>query len=116
MPFVHLQISEGLEPEAKARLATELSRACAEALGKPESYVMVAVSDAVAMLHAGKAGGAAFLDVRSIGGLSPKVNQALCRRLCEIVARAANVPSHRTYLNFTDVAAANWGHDGGTFG
>ncbi len=116
MPFVRVETTERIPERDKARLGAELSRRCAEIIGKPEAYMMVSVHDEVSMLFAGKAGPSAFVDVRSIGGLSPAVNRALSASLCEIVGDVAHVPAERVYLNFTDVAASSWGHDRATFG
>ena len=116
MPLVRVEMTEALAAEAKARLTAELSRCCAEVIGKPEAYVMVLIADGLAMLHAGKPGPAAFVDVRSIGGLSADVNRGLAEGLCAVVSKSARVPGERIYLNFTSVEATHWGHDGATFG
>jgi len=116
MPFIKLETNAIVGADAKPALCAELSRLCAETIGKPEQYVQAAVVDGVAMVHAGAPGPAAFVDVRSIGGLSPKVCQALAEKVCALLEREVGVPGARVYLNFTDVAAAKWGHDGGTFG
>jgi phenylpyruvate tautomerase len=111
-----LETNERLAPKDKHELASALSQACSEILGKPERYVMAIVIDELAMTHAGERGPAAFLDVRSIGGLSSATNKKLSARLCELVSSAARISKDRIYLNFSDVAASDWGHDGGTFG
>ena len=116
MPLVRLETTEQLVPESKARLIVELSRICAETIGKPESYVMVVVADGLAMVHAGKPGPTAFIDIRSIGGLSADVNLKLSERLCALLTKTTRVPADRIYLNFTSIEATHWGHDGGTFG
>jgi len=116
MPLIKLDLTERLSDDAKRALCTRLSRICAETIGKPEGYVMVAVADGVAMLHAGKPGPAAFADVRSIGGLNGKVNGALSEKICAALKELAQVSGDRVYLNFTSVDAAAWGHDGSTFG
>ena len=116
MPLIKLDTTERLSDEDKRRLATRLSRLGAETIGKPESYVMVAVADGVTMLHAGEPGPAAFVDVRSIGGLSGSVNRLLSEKICEALTEIAQVPGDRVYLNFTSLTAASWGHDGSTFG
>ena len=116
MPLVRLETTEALAPESKARLRAELSRAGAEVIGKPEAYVMVVIADGLTMLHAGKPGPTAFVDVRSIGGLSADVNRKLAERLCALLVKSTRIPGDRIYLNFTSVAAADWGHDGSTFG
>jgi phenylpyruvate tautomerase PptA (4-oxalocrotonate tautomerase family) len=109
-------MTEQLAPEGKARLCAELSRTCAETIGKPEAYVMAVVADGLAMSHGGRPGPTAFIDIRSIGGLSASVNKRLSERLCALVTKTAGIPGERIYLAFTDVAATHWGHDGGTFG
>jgi phenylpyruvate tautomerase PptA (4-oxalocrotonate tautomerase family) len=92
-----------------------LSRIVAEAIGKPEDYVMVTVSQA-AILMSGKPGEAAFVDLRSIGGFSHDVNRQLSQKLCRLLHESLGVPESRIYLNFTEVAASNWGWKGATFG
>ncbi len=116
MPLVRLDTTEKLPPDRKASLCARLSRICAETIGKDEGYVMVVVADGAAMLFAGKPGPAAFVDVRSIGGLTPKVNQALAGEICALLEAERHVPPARVYLNMTDVRADHWGHDAGTFG
>jgi phenylpyruvate tautomerase len=116
MPLIRLEMTEQLAPESRSRLCADLSRLCAEVIGKPETYVMAVVAEGLTMLHAGKSGPAAFLDIRSIGGLSADVNKKLAERLCGLLVNTTKIPGDRVYLNFTSVAATHWGHDGGTFG
>ena len=116
MPYIKLEITQVVDPDIRRGLCERLSALCAKAIGKPEQYVQALVVDGVAMVHGGAAGPAAFVDVRSIGGLSAKVCQALAAQVCALLDRDLGVPGARVYLNFTDVAAAKWGHDGGTFG
>jgi phenylpyruvate tautomerase PptA (4-oxalocrotonate tautomerase family) len=91
MPLVRLETTEKLADEARARLCAELSRTAADLIGKPETYVMAVVTDGVTMQHAGTLGSAAFIDVRSIGGLSPQA-----RRRRDPSARGSYLPElHR---------------------
>jgi phenylpyruvate tautomerase len=115
MPFIKLETTVSFDAEERASLCRKLSRIAAEVIGKPETYVQAAVVDRLAMLHGGEEGPAAFVEVRSIGGLSPKVNRALAERVCAVLV-GIGLASERVYLNFIDVPAANWGHDGATFG
>jgi len=69
-----------------------------------------------AMLMSGAAGPAAFVDLRSIGGLSGEVNRRLAEKITQVLNEALGVPADRVFLNFTDVKSANWGWNGGTFG
>jgi phenylpyruvate tautomerase len=115
MPLLKLETTAGLSDDKRKALLAALSRIVAETIGKPEDYVMVTVSQA-AILMSGKPGEAAFVDLRSIGGLSHEVNRQLSQKLCRLLHESLGVPESRVYLNFTEVAASNWGWKGATFG
>lgn len=115
MPLLKLETTAALAEDQRKALLAALSKIVAETLRKPEQYVMVAASPAV-ILMAGKAGDAAFVDLRSIGGLSDGVNRQLSEKICRLLNESLGLPSNRVYLNFTDVEAANWGWNGQTFG
>ena len=115
MPLVKLETNVALSEEKQNALLASLSRTVAGTIGKPEQYVMVVVSPA-AMRMSGKPGDAAFVEVRSIGGLTDTVNRKLTEQVCAVLQEALGVSPDRVYLNFTDLAAGNWGWNGDTFG
>lgn len=115
MPLLKLETTVALSDEKKEALLTSLSRLVAGAIGKPEQYVMALINPA-SLIMSGKPGEAAFVDVRSIGGLSNEVNRRLAQKICSLLKNSLGVPPDRVYLNFTDVAAGNWGWNGETFG
>jgi phenylpyruvate tautomerase PptA (4-oxalocrotonate tautomerase family) len=113
MPFIRLTTTAA--PEKLQALLPTLSKIAAQAIGKPEQYVMAA-AHTQAMLMSGKPGPAALVEVRSIGGLGPDVNQQIARKVCDLLEQALAIPPERVFLNFTDVAPENWGWRGETFG
>ena len=115
MPMIHVHTHPAVPAAARDTLIAKLSKTLADLTQKPERYVMALLSDST-ILMAGKPGPGAFVDVRGIGGLTPAVNKALAKGICDILSQALQIPPDRVYLNFTDVAAVNWGHNGGTFG
>ena len=115
MPLLKLETTAALPDEKTEALLASLSKIVAETIGKPEQYVMVTASPA-AMLMSGKPGAAAFVDLRSIGGLGDDVNRQLSQKICKLLGESLGVPPDRIYLNFTDVPAGNWGWNGDTFG
>jgi len=115
MPLLKLETTVALSDDKRKTLLVALSKIVAETVGKPEQYVMVTTSPAVIVMS-GKPGDAAFVDLRSIGGLSGDVNRQLSEKLCRLLNESLGVPSNRIYLNFTGVEAANWGWNGQTFG
>jgi phenylpyruvate tautomerase PptA (4-oxalocrotonate tautomerase family) len=114
MPLLKLETSAVLSDDRKTTLLASLSRIVAGTIGKPEQYVMVVISPA-AILMSGKPGDAAFVDIRSIGGLSDEVNRQLAKKIGILLKESLGVPPDRLYLNFTNVAAGNWGWNGETF-
>ena len=115
MPLLKLETTIVVPDEKRQALLASLSQTVAGTIGKPEQYVMVTLGQA-AMLMSGKPGDAAWVDVRSIGGLSGDVNRRLAQQVCQLLQDSLGIPADRVYLNFTDVKASNWGHDGSTFG
>lgn len=115
MPLLHLETTVALSDEKKSALLAALSKIVAGTIGKPEEYVMVVISPA-AILISGKPGDAAFVDIRSIGGLNHDVNRQLSRKIGSLLKESLSVPPDRIYLNFTDIPASNWGWNSDTFG
>ena len=115
MPLLKLETTVALADEKKKALLASFSKIMAGTIGKPEQYVMVVVSPA-AILMSGKPGDAAFVDIRSIGGLSEDVNRQLSQKIGNLLKETLGTPPDRVYLNFTDVPAASWGWNGDTFG
>jgi phenylpyruvate tautomerase len=115
MPLLKLETTVALPDEKKKALLAALSNAVADTIGKPEQYVMVTTSQS-AMLMSGKAGEAAFVDIRSIGGLNGETNRKLSQQICKLLKDSLGITPERVYLNFSDVEAGNWGWNGSTFG
>ena len=115
MPLLKLETTVALADDKKQALLASLSKIVAGTIGKPEQYVMVVISPA-AILMSGKPGDAAFVDIRSIGGLGDYVNHQLAQKIGSLLKESLGVPPDRIYLNFTDIPGGNWGWNGDTFG
>jgi len=115
MPLLKVETTVVLSEEKRKVLLGSLSKAVAATIGKPEQYVMVTASLS-SILMSGKAGDAAFVDFRSIGGLNGEVNRQLAQQVCKLLSDSLGIPPDRVYLNFTDLAAGCWGWNGSTFG
>jgi phenylpyruvate tautomerase PptA (4-oxalocrotonate tautomerase family) len=115
MPLVRLETTVALSEEKRQTLLATLSKIATETIGKPEEYLMVTITPA-AMLMSGKSGDAAFIDVRSIGGLGGDVTRVVSERVCALLHESLGIPPKRIYLNFAEINAGNWGWNGETFG
>jgi phenylpyruvate tautomerase len=115
MPLLKLQTSAAVPEEKREDLIQGLSKLTAEIIGKPESYVMVALSDGM-MSMGGEVGPTAFAEVYSIGGLSREVNRRISKQVCALLNDTLEIPESRVYIRFGDSAATDWGWNGSTFG
>ncbi len=114
MPYLTVTSNQALSPQGEVDLARELSRKCADWLGKSEAYVMVGVNSGVSMVFAGSAEPSAFAELFSIG-LPAEEGPRLSKALCQFLAEALELPEDRIYLNFHDAPRERWGWNGGTF-
>jgi len=114
MPLLTLKTSILLPEDEQAPLVKELSRVVADTIGKPEQYVMVVLEEG-AICMGGQCAPAAFVDVKSIGGLSRDTNQRLSAAVCDCLNAKLDLNPARVYLNFSNVSGENWGWNGSTF-
>jgi phenylpyruvate tautomerase PptA (4-oxalocrotonate tautomerase family) len=103
------------EPEARRRVLTELSALLAEALGKPEAYVMVTLSAPGAMSFGGTETPACYAELKNVGTLPPARIAPLSETLCSAIATQLGVAKDRIYIEFTNADGAFWGWNGATF-
>ncbi len=114
MPYLKIQTNQEIEAAAAQNLLSEASRLVAAQLGKPESYVMVALQPPLPMLFAGKPDATAYLELKSIG-LPESKTAALSAALCELMETHLQIPKERIYIEFSDAPRAMWGWNGATF-
>jgi phenylpyruvate tautomerase len=115
MPLLKVTTSVPVAEDKRRKLLTDLSKLVAGILGKPEEYMMVGLEEA-ALMMGGEEAPAAFVDLRSIGGLSREVNGEIAAKLCALLESSLGIAPDRVYINFSDVKAADWGWKGETFG
>ena len=114
MPYLKIQSNVEIPEEDRESIARQLSATVAQALGKAERYVMVALEPAAAMCFAGDAAPCAYLELKSIGLPGDRTAQ-LSHTLCEAVSAALDVPAERIYIEFADAPRHLWGWNGATF-
>jgi phenylpyruvate tautomerase len=115
MPYAALTVSIPVNESQRQKLLGSMSQILAEETHKPVQYVMAAVQQAD-MAHGRDTAPSAFADIRSIGALNKSTNAAISRRFCDMLDTELGIAPSRIYLNFSDIAAVNWGNDGGVFG
>lgn len=114
MPFLKIQTNQSLDDTRRAALLQQASQTVARQLGKPESYVMVALEAERPMLFAGSDAPLAYLELKSIG-LPAAATATLSHSLCALMAEHLNLAQDRVYIEFADAAPKMWGWNGATF-
>ncbi len=116
MPLIKVQASVPRPAtEQVEALLKQLSGKLAGHLGKSEAYVMTAFEADVPMTFGGTTAPACFLEVKSIGSMSPAQTKAMSQDFCQQVNAALGVPVERIYIEFADAKGSMWGWKGSTF-
>lgn len=114
MPYLTIQTNQAFSQEEQSRLIKAASSLVSSILGKPETYVMVAIMPPVPMLFAGKDDPAAYLELKSIS-LPVDKTRDLSKDLCELIETRTGINKSRIYIEFSDAPRAMWGWNGATF-
>ncbi|MGK7879885.1 MAG: phenylpyruvate tautomerase MIF-related protein [Crocosphaera sp.] len=116
MPLIQVKTSVS-QPESKVieSLLTTLSGKLAGHLGKPESYVMTSFDTDVKMTFAGTFDPVCYLEIKSIGNMSPSQTKAMSEDFCKVIEDKLGVAKNRIYIEFADAKGSMWGWNGRTF-
>ncbi|MDH5632822.1 MAG: phenylpyruvate tautomerase MIF-related protein [Gammaproteobacteria bacterium] len=114
MPYLSIQTNTGLNESDKPALLKQASALVAQALGKPEQYVMVAIEPQKPMCFAGTDAPCAYLELKSIGLPGSRTTE-LSAILAEFMESATGIDKGRIYTEFSDAPRAFWGWNGSTF-
>lgn len=114
MPTLH--VTTNAATEAPPALLPSLSRAVAEATGKDERWVMVALAPAPQMTYGGEAGPTCFARVVNIGGYTDEAAKALAAKVTALLAEHLQVPPERIYVELSEAERPRFAWKGNTFG
>lgn len=98
----------------KESLLKQTSSLIAEAIGKPEGYVMIRISDHEAMSFAGTTEPLACVELKSLG-LETGQTPALSETICGFISEKLGIEPARIYIEFSSPERAMFGWNSGTF-
>ncbi len=114
MPYLLVKTNITPVDGAEQTLLRQASRQVAQALGKPEDYVMVALEHSCPMLFAGTDAPLAYLELKSIG-LPAARTAELSALLAQLLQEKLGIAADRVYIEFSPAAGELWGWNGATF-
>ncbi len=112
MPVLSIQTNALVQD--KTNFLTQASLWVAEALSKPESYVMIHLSDDETMSFSGTTEPLAYVELKSLG-LTSSQTAGLSKTLCAFLQKELQVDASRIYIEFSAPERAMFGWNSGTF-
>ena len=117
MPLIKVQTSiPSTDATQVEGLLKALSTSLAKHTRKPESYVMTAFEPGVKMTFGGTFDPVCYIEVKSVGSMTPTQTQAMSQDFCQQITQALGVAGNRIYIEFSDAKGAMWGWNSSTFG
>ena len=111
MPLMIIKTSSETIDEKKDELLKKATKILVDA-GKPESHVMVLLENVHSSMG-GKVEPVAFVEIRSMVGLTPEFNKKIAKNLCPLIEELLKINGHNIYLNFLTIPVTAWGWDHG---
>ncbi|AES92245.1 putative intramolecular oxidoreductase [Medicago truncatula] len=115
MPTLNLFTNVPVDPVIASNILRDATKAIANIIGRPESYMCILVNGGVAIAFGGTEEPAAYGELISIGGLDPTVNAKLSSTIAQIIQTNLHIHSSRFYIKFSDVQPSFVGFNGSTF-
>lgn len=103
---VTINDNDGLLKKASSTVST--------ALGKPEGYVMIRLSDREVMSFAGNSDPLAYVELKSLG-LSSDQTVSLSEIICEFIEQNLSIDPARIYIEFSSPERTMFGWNRRTF-
>ena len=114
MPYLSIQTNQSIDDSKIQTLLKKVSHTVAEILGKPESYVMVAIEASTPMSFAGNNEPTAYVQLKSLG-LPESSTSDFSNSICSLVSNELNISTDRIYIEFSGPARHMWGWNNDTF-
>jgi len=113
MPLLKVQTNIEIPPALQTSLLAQLSSTVAEALNKPERYVMVTLETVQSMMFAGSNQALAYLELKSLN-LPEAETKTLSATLCSLLQQL-DIQPDRVYIEFSNAQRHMWGWNNSTF-
>lgn len=114
MPTLIIRTNAPVPSTDAEPLLKRASATIAQALGKPERYVMVLLEPPATMSFGGTTAPTAFLELKSLG-LPEDQTPQLSATLCVLLESELGIPPDRVYIEFASPPRHLFGFDRRTF-
>mgnify|MGYP001166878569 FL=1 len=111
MPLINISTNKEIPNEQM--LLVKSSEFISSLLKKPESFVMVKLTDSLQMIFSGTNEPCCFIEIRSIGSIE---SSKMSKPICEFFSSELEISRKRIYILFQDVESNMWAWNSRTFG
>ena len=113
MPMIQAKVTMELPQEKRDVLKAEFGKAIS-LLNKPESYLMIDLSDKADLYFGGKKlGKGAYVEIKVFGNVDASASSKMTARVCEILQAQLGIPGDAVYVSY--FGTSNWGWNGSNF-
>lgn len=113
MPFIDCRVTQKLTDAQKEKLKTAFGKSVS-LLHKPESYLMVGITDDYSLCFAGeKLEKGAYVSISVFGKVASSDSEKMTEAVCAILNETLGIDGNCVYVTYHGVE--NWGYDGGNF-
>jgi phenylpyruvate tautomerase PptA (4-oxalocrotonate tautomerase family) len=114
MPYFSIQTNQTIEENARTELVQAASAFIGQLLGKPESYVMVAIQPDTPMSFGGDDAPTAMVLLKSIGLPRERCGE-LSQKICQFLEQRLDIRPERIFIDFKVVEGGLFGWNQKTF-
>jgi phenylpyruvate tautomerase PptA (4-oxalocrotonate tautomerase family) len=115
MPTFILRTSSTINDQQNKTIRKDAVDILSQELGKSKEFIITLIHDSVALKFGQSEALCAYLEVKSVGTLSPEQTTAMSDRICNALQRILSIPPDRIYIEFQESSRHLWGWNGKTF-
>lgn len=115
MPTFILYSNSAINDHQNENIRKDAVEILSQELGKSKEFIVTLIHDSVAIEFGQSGTPCAYVEVKSVGTLSPEQTTAMSDRMCNAMQRILSIPPDRIYIEFQESPRHLWGWNGKTF-
>ena len=117
MPFVSVMTNQKVSAKQETEIKSAVGRILKDVAGKPEEWLMVALSGGHPIFFKGARDTAcAMIEIKYLGAFTADQKKKITIELCTLMSATCGVPPEALYVAFSSFDANNWGWNNAMFG
>ena len=115
MPTFILHTNSTINDHQNETIRKDAVDILSQELSKSKKFIVTLIHDSVALEFGQSEAPCAYIEVKSVGTLSPEQTTAMSDRICNSLQRILSIPPDRIYIEFQESPRHLWGWNAKTF-